>query len=74
MERWNDAADTAGTPDAQAQQRQRQIAYIEALLAQWEAWRRKRTTVRPPLTREYLESWRAQLLAEEDAEDEQRAA
>ncbi|HEV2121946.1 MAG TPA: hypothetical protein VGW38_04110 [Chloroflexota bacterium] len=71
MERW-DTADTADTLDAEAQQRQRQLAYIDGLLAQWEAWRRKQTTVRPPLTREYLEAWRTQLLAE--AEDERSAA
>ncbi len=62
------------TPEEAIQQRQRQLAHIDALWAQWEAWRRKRSTVRPPLSREYLEAWRAQLLAEAEAKDERRAA
>ena len=73
MER-SDTAHTADEPmpEEALQQREEQLAHIDALLAQWEAWRRKRSTVRPPLSREYLEAWRAQLLAE--AEAERRAA
>ncbi|HEV2125609.1 MAG TPA: hypothetical protein VGW38_22885 [Chloroflexota bacterium] len=70
-----DAAQQAAVPTPeQTEERQTQLAYINAQLAQWDSWRRKRTTVRPPISREYLESWRAQLLAEEDTDDERRAA
>lgn len=45
------------------------LARVEVLLAQWRAWRRKETTTRPPLTREYLEQWRAQLMTEQSGQE-----
>ncbi len=46
-----------------------QLGRVEVLLAQWRAWRRKETTTRPPLTREYLEEWRAQLFTEQPEQE-----
>ena len=52
--------------------RQEQLARVDTFLARWTAWKRKQTTERPPLSREFLEVWRAQLLAEDAGEDATR--